>query len=423
MAQFPLSFPVFYQCAIEGHTSLFKYDAVNVLLLGSPKSQLDPLDKLSAPEVSNFSSGNKRIKDAVMTQLLSITTEEAERRIQLLGIQDIGMVAYSLKSLVAKVELGPDIRLKLSDAYRNGFLSFIAEVFLVAIKYPPKSVRLLTTEEKEAIAACWNNLEDRYEEPLTPSPTPKPSAAAESPPKKESETHKVTQEEIEHLISGTIVKSEQKEELDIVLDSANILYIPSLRKGGANEAINIILSSGITALSNFFEVEIHAGFPHFDFYEDQGMINKLLFGNHAKITVLHSFAPMKVSSLGNIEGYIAVSLDRNYFAEYWKEHQSEHPLQFFTTKERGEYKSSVSGEIGSIFTGSAVTALSDFISETFTFEAVDMCSIENLVRGDSLAFVGMLRFYILPYQFESYLLLDWPSAHVLMDKLEQFVED
>lgn len=119
-----------------------------------------------------------------MTQLLSITTEGAERRIQLLGIQDIGMVAYSLKSLVAKAELGPDIRLKLLDAYRNGFLSFIAEVFLVAIKYPPKSVRLLTTEEKEAIAACWNDLEDRYEEPLPPLPTPKLSAAAESPSKK-----------------------------------------------------------------------------------------------------------------------------------------------------------------------------------------------------------------------------------------------
>lgn len=233
----------------------------------------------------------------------------------------------------------------------------------------------------------------------------------------------MTQEEIERMLSSVTPVSEQKEEPVTVLDPANILHIPSLRKGGANEAINILLSSGIISFSNFFEVEIHAGLPHFDFYADQSMMNRVLFGDHERITVLHHFEPMKISSLGNIEGYIALSLNRKFFAEYWKDHQVEHPLQFLTSKERGAYKSSVSGEIGSMFTGSAVTSLSELISETFTFEAADMRSIENLVSGGGLAFVGMLPFYFSTYRFEAYLLLDWRSAHVLMDKLEQFVAD
>jgi hypothetical protein len=334
MAQLPLSFPAFYQCAVEGHTSLFKYDAVNVLLLGSPKSQLDPVYILNASEISNFSSGKKRIKDAVMTQLLNITTEEAERRIRLLGIQDIGMVAYSLKALVAKAELGPDIRLKLSDAYRNGFLSFTAEVFLAAIKYPPKSVRPLTQEEKEAIAACWDDLDVRDAESHPSLPEPDQTTAVASPPKEESKSHKLSQEEIKRLM-GPTAKETQRKAFDTMFDTANVLHISSLRKSGTNEAINILLSSGIMALSNFFDEEIFAGLPHFDFYENQGMISKLLFGNYERITVLYSFTPMKVSSFGNIEGYIAVSLNRHFFAEYWKEHQSEHTLQFFTSRERG----------------------------------------------------------------------------------------
>lgn len=334
MAQLPLSFPAFYQCAVEGHTSLFKYDAVNVLLLGSPKSQLDPVYILNASEISNFSSGKKRIKDAVMTQLLNITMEEAERRIRLLGIQDIGMVAYSLKALVAKAELGPDIRLKLSDAYRNGFLSFTAEVFLAAIKYPPKSVRPLTQEEKEAIAACWDDLDVRDTEPHPSLPEPDQTTAVASPPKEESKSHKLSQEEIKRLM-GPTAKETQRKAFDTMFDTANVLHISSLRKSGTNEAINILLSSGIMALSNFFDEEIFAGLPHFDFYENQGMISKLLFGNYERITVLYSFTPMKVSSFGNIEGYIAVSLNRHFFAEYWKEHQSEHTLQFFTSRERG----------------------------------------------------------------------------------------
>lgn len=422
MAQLPLSFPAFYQCAVEGHTSLFKYDAVNVLLLGSPKSQLDPVYILNASEISNFSSGKKRIKDAVMTQLLNITTEEAERRIRLLGIQDIGMVAYSLKALVAKAELGPDIRLKLSDAYRNGFLSFTAEVFLAAIKYPPKSVRPLTQEEKEAIAACWDDLDVRDTEPHPSLPEPDQTTAVASPPKEESKSHKLSQEEIKRLM-GPTAKETQRKAFDTMFDTANVLHISSLRKSGTNEAINILLSSGIMALSNFFDEEIFAGLPHFDFYENQGMISKLLFGNYERITVLYSFTPMKVSSFGNIEGYIAVSLNRHFFAEYWKEHQSEHTLQFFTSRERGEYMRSVSGEIGSMFTGFALTALSDFISESFTYEAADMSSIEQLVRGGSLAFIGILPFCCLSYQFESYLLLNWQSARLLMDKIEQFIGD
>lgn len=422
MAQLPLSFPAFYQCAVEGHTSLFKYDAVNVLLLGSPKSQLDPVYILNASEISNFSSGKKRIKDAVMTQLLNITTEEAERRIRLLGIQDIGMVAYSLKALVAKAELGPDIRLKLSDAYRNGFLSFTAEVFLAAIKYPPKSVRPLTQEEKEAITACWDDLDVRDAEPHPSLPEPDQTTAVASPPKEESKSHKLSQEEIERLM-GPTAKETQRKAFDTMFDTANVLHISSLRKSGTNEAINILLSSGIMALSNFFDEEIFAGLPHFDFYENQGMISKLLFGNYERITVLYSFTPMKVSSSGNIEGYIAVSLNRRFFAEYWKEHQSEHTLQFFTSRERGEYMRSVSGEIGSMFTGFALTALSDFISESFTYEAADMSSIEQLVRGGSLAFIGILPFCCLSYQFESYLLLNWQSARLLMDTIEQFIGD
>jgi hypothetical protein len=84
---------------------------------------------------------------------------------------------------------------------------------------------------------------------------------------------------------------------------------------------------------------------------------------------------------------------------------------------------SVSGEIGSMFTGFALTALSDFISESFTYEAADMSSIEQLVRGGSLAFIGILPFCCLSYQFESYLLLNWQSARLLMDKIEQFIGD
>lgn len=208
-----------------------------------------------------------------------------------------------------------------------------------------------------------------------------------------------------------------------MFDTANVLHISSLRKSGTNEAINILLSSGIMALSNFFDEEIFAGLPHFDFYENQGMISKLLFGNYERITVLYSFTPMKVSSFGNIEGYIAVSLNRHFFAEYWKEHQSEHTLQFFTSREWGEYMRSVSGEIGSMFTGFALTALSDFISESFTYEAADMSSIEQLVRGGSLAFIGILPFCCLSYQFESYLLLNWQSARLLIDTIEQFIGD
>lgn len=420
VVQLPLNFAVFYQCAIEGHTSLFKSEAVSILLLGVPKA-MDKNKVLTPSNISNYISGQSRIKDIVVTQLLSITVEEAERRIQLLGIQDIGAVAYSLKCLVAKADLGPDIRLKLSEAYRNGFLPFIAEVFLTAIKYPPKSVHKISQNEKDAITSCWAELDTiKAGTPLSSSTsTPGSESITPIPPKKEQE-RRMSQEEIEQLLSGTPMDSHSKES-NAVCDSPNVLYISPLRQSGANEAISILLSAGITSFANFFNDVVYSGLPHFDFYEDQGLVNRLLFGNRKRITIMHSFIPVKLSSFGNIEGHVAVALDDDCFSNYWEKHITELSLHFFTTKESGGYKSSMSGELGSIFTCSAVTALSDLVLETFTVEPSDMLSIGKLMGPSSPIFVGTLPFHFSTYHFEAYLILGWQSAHVLMDRLQQLL--
>lgn len=461
MVQLPLNFAVFYQCAIEGHTSLFKSEAVSILLLGIPKA-MDKDKVLTPSNISTYVSGQSRIKDTVVTQLLSIPVVEAERRIKLLGIQDIGAVAYSLKRLVAKVELGPSIRLRLSEAYRNGFLQFVAEVFLTAIKYPPKNVHKLSQDEKDAIASCWAEL-DTIETgiPLSPSVSEPSSgtiassteeqgrkmspeeieqmlsgipikkhhkndahdtaSAAVSRSSKSTGPKKITQEEIERMLNGIAVEDSLSKEGDADRNPPNILYISPLKQSGANEAINILLSAGITSFTNLFDNAAYAGLPHFDFYEDQSLVNKLLFGDEDRITVLHRFTPVQLSSLGIVEGHIAIALNRDCFMDYWKEHLEQCSLQFFSTKERGEYKGSMSGEMGSIFTCSAVTALSSLISEAFTVEPSDMLSIKKLMGTSSPMFVGRLPFHFSTYSFETYLLLGWQSAHVLMDRLQQLL--
>lgn len=420
MSQIPLSFPAFYQCAIEGHSSLFKYDSVSVLLLGKQKSQLEPMEQLSGSEITNYSSGKKRIKDTLMNQLLSLTTEEAERRIQLLGIQDIGMVAYSLKLLIEKAELEPDIRMKISEAYRNGFHSFVAEVFLASIKYPPKNVRMLTQEEKETIAACWEYPDDHKELPSENQT----ESTAEFHPKKETNGHKMSQEEIEMLLDGMGFAPEPCKEYLLERDTANVLYVGSLRRSGINEAINILLSCGITSFSNIFATKMYAGLPHFDFYEDQSLINRLLFNNVSQITIIHRFTHITSSSLGSIEGYIAVSMDYEFFMDYRVKHVKECSVQFSSTREEEEYKRSISDELGNIFASSAVTALSELTAEEiFMIETASMLSIEKDIERDFPMFVGSLPFRSATQHFDSYLLLDWKSAHVLMDKMEQFVVD
>lgn len=159
--QIPLSFPVFYQSVIKQRLTLKQYDAVNLLLLGKRYSDCVEM-QISQSTAANYVSGKKKISKDIITQLLECTPAECKRRLQALGLQNLDQGIFCLKYMLYNGELqinGYD-RARLLHLVRNDndFYNFLTEVFILAVKCPPKDMRPLTDVEETALTA--------YQDPL-----------------------------------------------------------------------------------------------------------------------------------------------------------------------------------------------------------------------------------------------------------------
>lgn len=149
----PLNFPVFYHCAVKGNTNLSQYNAVSVLLLG--KLRDDCIDVIiSDAEAAGYTSGKKRIKKDVLTQVTQISNEEARNRIEALKFQNYPRIANAVRELLTIVDIPVDIQQKVRQNTDN--LAVIADTFIIAIKYPVKDILPLGDEEKVSIAHCYS---------------------------------------------------------------------------------------------------------------------------------------------------------------------------------------------------------------------------------------------------------------------------
>lgn len=133
-----LNFPTFYQSAIKNNTSLPQFNAVSVLLLGNVRDQCME-ESIDDPSVSGYVSGKKPIRKSILTPLLSLSHEEAVRRLHMLGIQDIQRMVDALAALIGEVSnLSSTAKAPLLELMKTSGTEydFVAEVFLLSVKCP-----------------------------------------------------------------------------------------------------------------------------------------------------------------------------------------------------------------------------------------------------------------------------------------------
>lgn len=143
-----LNFPTFYQSAIKNNTSLPQFNAVSVLLLGDVRDQCTE-ESIDDPSVSGYVSGKKPIRKSILTPLLSLSHEEAVRRLHMLGIQDIQRMVDALTALIGEVSnLSSTAKAPLLELMETSGAEydFVAEVFLLSVKCPTVFKHRLSSE-------------------------------------------------------------------------------------------------------------------------------------------------------------------------------------------------------------------------------------------------------------------------------------
>lgn len=137
-----LNFSTFYCNAVKQHSNWSQFDSVSILLLG--KKREDCLGEVIDNATSScYVSGRRPIRNSILTNLLNISDEEAMRRVNMLGIQDIHRVVDTLKALICKAtnlsKSTKEVLLESATTAGSEY-AFVAKVFLVAVKYRAKSV-------------------------------------------------------------------------------------------------------------------------------------------------------------------------------------------------------------------------------------------------------------------------------------------
>ena len=150
-----LSFATFFHCAIKPNSRLKQYDIVNILLIGRPSLELSvPIDQ---PAASNYVNGKKPIAQNILDDVFSCERDEIISRLRKLEFQDIRSVVDALVNLVnADTYLSDTEKEHLTQQtiIPEHEYTFVASVFLSALKCPKEAVSFISKETKLQLQAC-----------------------------------------------------------------------------------------------------------------------------------------------------------------------------------------------------------------------------------------------------------------------------
>lgn len=454
MSLLPLNFPVFYHCVVKSNTILPQYDAVSVLLTGMRRDE-EPEDlqenmskiRISDADAANYISGKKSIKREILERVPELTFQDAVSRLSALGFQDVGKIRSALIRLLNITELSPEILKKLLADDSNNELALVANVLLMALRYPSKKLRPLTVVDKNQIASC-------YTDEIKKKPD---EAKSESSNESDVDALKMatflSQEELEQF-SQLILGSE--EELNQFLQAHPPQKVPDYMKGlnhqtisirkitkkvqnspemhekyipctlfmgdqtasALSELTNVVLSAGISALHNILEETFRIDLPQFGYYDDFSTLKQLLFCDESD-RIIHSFSGENIHGTP-VCGYLVVCADHDFLQKYYEQHKKDYPSKFISYTEALEYEASVYQELGSIFSGASTTVLANYLDSRIVIEATNIRNFEVLFDGRNPIFAGKMPFLIDDTHFCAYLLLDYLSAQTFLSAQNEF---
>lgn len=477
MPKMPLSFPVFYHCAVKGKTNLPQYDAVRILLLGNTreaaaaeieiaiKSDVLPSRRstidISDADAANYVSGKKSIKKDVFAEVVDLSVEEAEDRLERLGIQDITGITEALKHLIDNLDLKPDIREQLLSSDHEGKFTLAANMFLMSIRYPRKQLVPLSESDKNLISFCFVTSKKQTENSNIMTQEEIEAMLSSSNDDEQAKKPRIlSNEEIEALL-GSNGDDEQAqkphvmtaEEIDKALRQLSLIrpkapppspppppkikpyrdhittctfHIGALAASAFSELTSIILSSGATSLSDLFGEIIRVDIPEFAYYINFETLSTVLF-NDTRVRLVFKFfgedppeSPLSLSSIPH--GYIVLSADQAMFDDYYEQLKQVHPDKFIMYTEAMEYEASMYREIGSIFSGSCVTALSGLsFGARIRIKEASILHMKQTLEEMGPIFAGTLPISFSNSSGSAFLLLDCKSAQILLSSQQEFL--
>lgn len=401
----PLNFPVFYQCVVKGNTNLLQYDAVSVLLLGKLRKDCETIYIRDA-EATGYISGKKSIKKEIMSQAMRISEEDARKRIEELGFQNLAGIANAMRELLGIVNIHPVMLKKIREEQDD--LAMITETFMMALRSPPKDVFPLGMEEKARIALCYSKENTAAFMDSINEKNQLLAASTSVQTSNSEKSHELTAEEIGVLLAG-LQRVEQKKTVvpkrpQVSALSEEMDFVPFLYYGQDNsreinlffELTNVALSMGITALADEFGNVLIAFQPGLEIYD------KLLFffdqlRNDNNIRIFYKFTVGSVDNYHapnemDISGIIMIDLDSDFVQDFCKKQIEACSLRFISFAQKLEFQVSLYNELGSIFSGKAAIAISNLIDCPVILEKLKESEIEDVLGVNQSALIGIQPF-------------------------------
>lgn len=225
----------------------------------------------------------------------------------------------------------------------------------------------------------------------------------------------IPQPRAKNLERGSKTSSNLYEDSRLIKYSGSFL-LDQMKSSALKEMANIVLSAGITALSDIFTEFAFPGLPSFSFYEDYNLLNEEISDN--------SFTNVIFDIWGNrLSGCVIVSMPNDALTKYYINQVKELSLRLGSKKEIENFKQSMVMELGSQFSGSCTTAIAHFANVAIRMGKSDFHSVEELFDSNAPVYVGALPFNLKRgASFMSYLLLDIESIRTIL-YTESFIYD
>ncbi len=408
MNNLPLSFPVFYHGIVKDNTNLPQYDAVSILLLGIPRQKCVEV-VISDAEASAYTNGQKQIKRVILSELISISQDEAERRISMLGFQDTTSIANMLNKLLYAIDISDSLQKNILNPDKNE-IGFIASVFRLAIRYPSKKANHLSTNDKIAIKDILSSSSHRHTEPdKTPIHAPKKTKSPQANPHLEGEI--ISSQKKTNALSKNFKVSDLESETNVTVSLSvnidklaafyryagkilNIECLPIQNQNGISlfyEMISTSLSLGLTYMSDLFEQCMTVTSPpSLFFFLKSDPLHQQIQSNNFTTSLIHEFYVSDVANYRkpdsrNIRGLIILNIESNLILNLLHN-------EYSMSCQISEYIASVYTEVGNIFAGGTVSAISNIINEPIFVQESDITHLSDYVNSDKLSLTGMLPF-------------------------------
>ena len=162
------------------------------------------------------------------------------------------------------------------------------------------------------------------------------------------------------------------------------------------ELTNVALSMGITALADEFSNVLTVFQPGLEIY-DKLFFFFDQFRNENNVRVFYKFTVGSVDNYHvpnevDISGVIMIDLDSDFVQDFCKKQIELYSLRFISFAQKLEFQVSLHNELGSIFSGNAAAAISNFTDCPVILEKLKESEIEDVLGVNQSALIGIQPF-------------------------------